>query len=334
MSHEIIFDEQRGINPIAFTGQTPWHGLGQQLQPGAPLTEWATAAGMDFSIESAPVLYMDAEGLLRSFNGRQILRRGDNQLPLSIVSDGYKVVQPAEVLDFFTSLVDTAGFKMNTAGVLFAGKKYWALAEIGESARIMGQDRIDGYLLLATACDGTLATTAMFTSIRTVCNNTLNMAVHDAESGHARRYLKIPHSRQFNPAEVKAELGLAASSFGTFIDHANELAKRKVSDREAMEWLVRVFGKVADDQDISDELLAAQDAKTIKTCFELYKGAGMGSDLKSADGTAWGLVNSITQFADHKRKTRTADNRLDNAWFGTMANVKQRAWDEALKLAA
>jgi len=334
MAHEIIFDEQRGINPIAFTGQTPWHGLGQQLQPGAPLTEWATAAGMDFTIAPSPSLFLDSEGLLRSHPNRLTLYRADNFTPLSIVSDQYKVVQPAEVLDFFSSLVDTAGFRMNTAGVLFAGKKYWALAEIGESARIMGQDRIDGYLLLATACDGTLATTAMFTSVRVVCNNTLSMAVYDAESGHSRRYLKIPHSRQFNPDEVKSELGLAASSFNTFIDHANELAKRKVSDREVMEWLVRVFGKLGQDEDISDELLAAQDAKTIKTCFELYKGAGMGSDLKSADGTAWGLVNSITQFADHKRKTRTADNRLDSTWFGSMANLKQRAWDEALKLAA
>ena len=32
---------------------------------------------------------------------------------------------------------------------------------------------MDGYLLLATACDGTLATTAQFTSVRVVCNNTL-----------------------------------------------------------------------------------------------------------------------------------------------------------------
>ncbi|WP_397457282.1 DUF932 domain-containing protein, partial [Pseudomonas versuta] len=31
---------------------------------------------------------------------------------------------------------------------------------------------VNGYLLLATSCDGTLATTATPTTIRVVCNNT------------------------------------------------------------------------------------------------------------------------------------------------------------------
>lgn len=334
MAHEIVFDESRGINPIAFVGETPWHGLGQQLQPGAPLTEWAVAAGMDFGIEGAPVLYLDDKGLLRGFEGRQILRRNDNQAPLSIVSDSYKVVQPAEILDFFSTLVDAAGFRMNTAGVLFAGKKYWALAELGESARIKGQDRIDGYLLLATACDGTLATTAMFTSVRVVCNNTLSFAVQDAEAGNARRHLKVPHSRQFDADVVKAELGLAQGSWNTFVDAANVLSDRKVGDREALEWLVRVFGKVKEGEEITDEVLEAQDARTIKSVFELYKGRGKGSGLVSADGTAWGLVNAVTEWADSSRKTKSLDHRLDSAWFGTTANIKYRAWGEALRLAA
>ena len=32
---------------------------------------------------------------------------------------------------------------------------------------------VKSHLLLATSCDGTLCTTAQFTSLRVVCNNTL-----------------------------------------------------------------------------------------------------------------------------------------------------------------
>lgn len=40
-----------------------------------------------------------------------------------------------------------------------------------------GNGVTNAYVLLATACDGTLATTAQFTSTRVVCNNTLAVAL-------------------------------------------------------------------------------------------------------------------------------------------------------------
>lgn len=335
MAHEIVFDETRQINPVAFVGETPWHGLGQRLEPGQPLEVWAKQAGMDFEIDTAPVLYLDGDDLLRSFPNRNILRRNDTQLPLSIVSDQYRVVQPAEILEFFRSLIDTAGFRMNTAGVLFGGKRYWALAEIGESARIRGQDRLDGFLLLATAVDGTLATTAAFTSVRVVCNNTLSFAVNRLDSGEeSTPYLKVSHNKAFDSESVKGELGLAKKSWDTFIDSAKELSTRTVSDREAVEWLIRVFGKVEEGEDITDEIIKASDAKVIKNVLSLYQGGGKGSNLKSSEGTAWGLVNAVTEWGDFHRNTKTQDNRFDSGQFGTVANIKKRAWDEALKLVA
>jgi hypothetical protein len=53
------------------------------------------------------------------------------------------------------------------------------LAKTGQTAALKGKDVSNGYILLATACDGTLATTAQFTSIRVVCNNTLAIALKD-----------------------------------------------------------------------------------------------------------------------------------------------------------
>jgi len=60
----------------------------------------------------------------------------------------------------------------------------------------------------------------------------------------------------------------------------------------------------------------------------------MGADLSSANGTAWGLVNAVTQFVDHERRARSQDYRLDSAWFGQGAIIKAKAYQEALKLAA
>jgi len=65
-------------------------------------------------------------------------------------------VQPSEILEFYRDLTEVGGYALETAGVLKDGKKLWALARTGQSATLKGRDHVNGFLLLATACDGTL----------------------------------------------------------------------------------------------------------------------------------------------------------------------------------
>ena len=46
------------IEQMAYVGETPWHGLGNQLSQHQPLDVWAQQAGMDWRIESSNVSYM------------------------------------------------------------------------------------------------------------------------------------------------------------------------------------------------------------------------------------------------------------------------------------
>ena len=50
------------IENMAYVGQTPWHGLGNQLTPNQPIEVWAKQAGMDWQIESSNVSYMAQNG--------------------------------------------------------------------------------------------------------------------------------------------------------------------------------------------------------------------------------------------------------------------------------
>ena len=148
--------------------------------PKQPLEVWARALGMDWRIEEAEVRFVAAGGRsLGSIHAspEQMVRyRSDNKAPLSVVSARYQVVQPEEILEIYRDLTEIGRFQLETAGVLKEGRKLWALASTGQSGTLKGKDQINGYLLLVTACDGTLATTAQFTSVRVVCNNTLQIA--------------------------------------------------------------------------------------------------------------------------------------------------------------
>lgn len=315
------------VQSMAYVGETPWHGLGNELAPQQPLEVWAEQAGMAFQILETPVRYMaeqaGALGSIMTFGDQKVLYRSDSKAALSVVSNRYLVVQPREILEFYRDLTEVSGFELETAGVLKEGRKVWALARTGQSASLKGNDTVNGYLLLATACDGTLATTAQFTSIRVVCNNTLAIAL--ANGGLA---VKVPHSTSFDAQAVKRQLGVSVSSWDGFMYRMRTLSERKVKSHEAMNFFLRVF------TDPEATATGLTNERAIKAVQALYDGQGRGAELQSAKGTAWGLLNSVTEFVDHQRRARSQDYRLDSAWFGQGAAIKRKALDEAIRMAA
>ena len=321
MAHELAT-----ASDMAYVGETPWHGLGNALPMGQPIDVWQKQAGMDFNINEAEVLYSvsGSNGLhLQTSPDNKVLFRSDNHAPLSVVSKRYKVVQPRQVLEFYRDLVSAGGFELETAGILKGGKKLWALAKTGQEAMLRGGDQMKAYLLLATSCDGTLCTTAQFTSVRVVCNNTLSMAVGDKAGS-----VKVPHSTLFDPVQVKRELGLGMSAWDTFMDSIKALSERKVHKFEAVNFLIKVLGNP------SVPLAEQPNQKALNNVYALFAGGGKGSELASASGTSWGLLNAVTEYVDHERRARSQDYRLDSAWFGQGAAIKEKAFEEAMKLAA
>lgn len=317
---------------MAFVGEKPWHGLGAQINPDASIEEWRVAAGLNWQIKSAPVMYAPEAELPRGSGlDRHVLYRSDTNAALSVVSSYYKAVQPESVLEFFRDLVGDAGFRINTAGALKNGRKIWALAEIGKSDSIMSVDPITGYLLLATSCDGSMATTARFTSVRVVCQNTLSMAT--GSKAKAGQEVKVYHITDFDHAKVKKDLGIVANTWSSFIEAAKLIARVKLDDAKAVSILQKVYAQSDDDRAMeADKFL--EKSPTSRKVIDLFHGKALGSNLESAKGTAWGLVNSVTEYVDFRSGSRTNDSRLDSAWFGRGAQVKEAVFAECVKLAA
>ncbi len=318
------------VQQMAYVGAEPWHGLGNLLPAKQPIEAWQKAAGMDWTIQETPVRFMADSigtlGTIHSFEEQKVLYRSDSKEALSVVSQRYQVVQPREVLEFYRDLTDLSGYQLETAGVLKGGKKFWALAKTGQSTALKGNDQVNGYLLLATSCDGTLATTATPTTIRVVCNNTLTIAVNGASQA-----IKVPHSTRFDPQAVKQQLGIAVSQWDGFMYRMRTLAERKVKTHEAMNYFLRVM---CDVQPGNLESAGLANERALKRVQSLYDGQGKGAELEAAKGTAWGLLNAVTEFVDHERRARNTENRMDSAWFGQGAVLKQRALESALQLVA
>ena len=333
------------VETMAYTGLTPWHGLGSQLPEKQPLEVWAQAAGMDWQIKESPVHFsidnVHNASMFGSFDEQKVLYRSDTNTALSVVSNRYQVVQPMEVLEFYRDLTEQAGFELETAGVLKGGRKFWALARTGKSTVLKGNDLVNGYVLLATSCDGSLATIAMPTTVRVVCNNTLSIAVNGAEQA-----VKVSHRSNFDADAVKQRLGIAVSQWDQFMYEMKVLSERKVNVKEANRYFETLLSSSqADSAPVIGskshlKLLNAQsesvmpNERAYKKLQAMYGGQGRGAELTAAKDTAWGLLCAVTEFVDHERQARSSENRLDSAWFGNGAQMKQKALEQALQLVA
>ncbi len=302
---------------------------GNRLAQRQPLEVWAEKAGMDWSICAAPVRYQATAGgeqELLSFEDQQVLYRSDTRLPLSVVSDRYRVVQPIEALEFFRDLTEAAQVELECAGTLKEGRRFWALARTGKETALMGNDVVRGYLLLASSCDGVLATSALRTSVRVVCSNTLALALRDAKA-----CIKVTHRTAFDAQKVKRQLGVVVSQWDGFMLQMRELAQRKVRDQEAANFIRRVLAP--NTMTMTSDGIGPHE-RAMKHVQALFNGQGRGAELQASKGTAWGLLNAVTEFVDHERRARSDAYRLDSAWFGQGAVVKERALTQALQLVA
>lgn len=316
MAH--LIDETNGA-AIAYVGDTPWHGLGQKLSPDADLETWKREAKLEWTVKEGKVYFERGADPITcvqdvvEFPQRKALYRSDNKAPLSIVSTGFNIVQPGEVLEFFRKLVTEHGFKLETAGALRGGRKIWALARIAEEIKVL-DDIVLPYALFSTAYDATMATWARLCATRVVCANT--MAYAENESG---KIVRVPHNATFNADDVRLQLGLALNSWEKFKVRALKMAEHEIKDPEAEVFLRELLGVPSDET-----------PRGFAKILELFKGAQAGANKKSTRQTLWGVVQAVAEHVDHNPYARSDDTRLDSAWFGQGNNVKVKAFQKAL----
>lgn len=330
MAHEISVRKD-GFAETAYVGKVGWHGLGNELKAGATIEEWQVAAGMDWRIQKGVVRYNVERGNedyapgYKSFPEKHVLFRSDTKAPLSIVSDHFKVVQPHDVLEFFRDLSDRAGLRLDTAGVLFGGKRFWALAVADGTASVGRGDIFKNMLLISTSCDGSMATEGRWTRVRVVCHNTLSEAREDGKAGS-----RTTHRSVFNPEKAKGDLGITKSNFAEFMADMRRLADTKIAESEVVAMTAEAY-KPGAAKLAKEDFIKVLESYPVKTTLELVlEGKAKGSTLDGVKGTAYGWLNGVTEFVDHHARSHTSDNRVANAWFGNGSALKARAMNMAL----
>lgn len=349
-------------NQFAYAGEPAWHGLGTPIDPKATPQEWLKTAHLDYPVEARSLVMRDnlapKDGRIHftaeNLKGYKAIVRADTQKVFSIMSNRYHVVQNIDVVEFFQEFIAAGGAEMETVGALRGGAQVWALAKLkGADKKIGGVDQMRARLLMMTAFDGTSPTLAKAVDERVVCGNTLAMAL-----GEKGKEIRIRHSRRWTKEladSAKQQLGIAVERIQQMNSLAEQFAKIKVDGKDRIKFLQELLNKqpvvtgtdlpMEPTQDELERVLAGVALASGNVQEDEIKALGKvgadileasfsspGSQLVTADGTLWGLVNGVTYYVDHVRG-RTQDSRLSNAWFGSGATMKEDAVDIAQEMA-
>lgn len=319
MAHELDLNKETGYSTMGrrIGSAKAWHET-DTFRPGLfkqsdPLRVWAEQSSFDFDVvKSALTANVYGERVkLHDYVAIHRVNIDGSVSLLSVQKKNYKPVQPIEILSFFKNQADRAGMILDTAGVLQGGKRYWASAIDGTELDL-GNDRVVRNLILVTSTDGTLSTQCFWSTVRVVCNNTLRLAL----SGRSEHYRQT-HKGYFDPdkAAIDVGIGQANTAWSTFSEQCKQLVDLAVTQDQVEAYLDAIFG---------------EDSKHSGICASLFNGCGIGAELETSKGSAWGLLNAVTEYVDHVQPARS--DRQNKAWFGTGNTVKNKAFELILEL--
>jgi len=320
------------VESMVYAGETPWHGLGVRVDKEITAAEAIQKSGLDWKVELRPIQTVDGVAAPEHCAVVRV-RPGKKPNVLGVVSKKYKLIQNSEAFDFFDHVVGHKQAVYHTAGALGAGERVWILAKLPGSLAPVKDDEIHKYLLLTTGHTGIIAQRMLWTPIRVVCQNTLNIALSGLRAGEG---IRIRHA-----GNIEAKIEEAQRALGLSIKYYNDLEdsfKLLAGHQMKKDQVARLFDTIFPLREDRKDDTSKGNAGVRERILHLNE-KGAGSDIKGVRGTAWGYYNSIVEFVDHFRKTRgknvqaKAESRLTSQWFGTGARLKQQAFKTLTEIA-
>ena len=311
------------VETMAYAGEVPWHKLGVSVSNDLTPVQMMDKAGLNWNVREVES-FVEFDGKRIATGQKSLVRETDGKILTNVGAD-WNPVQNETAFEFFNDFVMNGEMEMHTAGSLKGGQMVWALAKVGESFELFGDDRVDSYLLFSNPHQYGKSIDVRFTPIRVVCNNTLTFSLSSKKDNS----VKVGHRTQFDPDSVKESLGVAKSQLNTYKDMAEFLGSKRFTTDSLIEYYNTIFPRTADKRvqgkALSVETLS-RNAKLAYDALEQQPGS------KYAEGSWWQAFNSVTYITDHVQG-RNADNRLYSSWYGPNQSRKANALKSAVEYA-
>lgn len=295
-----------------------WHrGIGSDVSASMTLDEQLVAAGLNWDVATSDVSYGDRyesgykKAIYRTDTGDLLDCAGKNWIPY----------QNKDLLEVFHRFCGDAGLSIDHLGALDGGRVIFAGADLPISfdVRNVG-DIVRGRLLLFNFHKVGFGLQVKIQAERLICTNGMTLPVTMGNR-------VINHVSAFNANKVEKILESALKNVNQFEATAEKLASTSMSVEQATLLLINEFG--------NPKLPVDQQPAVVDTCLRLFSGGGLGSDLLSAYNTAWGLLNSVTEFFNHRSQIRNGTaTHLNSLLLGSKARQQNQFYERLVSVCA
>ena len=333
MAHLINFNERKGTHSFASNAEKAWHGLGQVVDKAMTAAEAIELANLDYEVEKttihARIEGEDGIALYQPFEDKFATYRKDTQETLGIVGGRYEIVQNKDAFGFFDAIIDEGEAIFETAGALGKGERIFVTAKLPEDMLVAGEE-CNKYIILTNSHDGTSSIIAGFTSVRIVCNNTLQAAL----KGLTNKVL-IEHrtGAKERLAEAYKVMNIGSRYMTEVQDVFNQMAKTQITDEVLQNYIISVM------KPEYKALKSKEEEEKISTRFKnqvtsIYEFA-LSHPTQQTDatrGTLWGAYNAISGYYNYIQKYKNEEQKFTSQMFGNANNKIIKAFNEAVHI--
>ena len=277
-----------------------------------------------------------------NFSSREMLYKAKLDWEVSkIPSQRPKSYGNQETMRFFKGFFEAGKADIETIGSLDGARILWGLARLNQDFTLTGEDKVKGYVLLASRNESREKIEIQFIAVREHCHNMLPIA------SKAKPHIKNIFRRSFNPTfpflnqkpqtfddemnkKVAGMVTLGREAISNFAADAQQLADKKIATPISWHYMFDVFQPetLKKISTVGEKEVAELAEKNTKLAIETLSQV---SEQQPYEMTAWSLLNAVTYIIDH-RLGSNQDSRLRQAWFGSNAKLKTRALELALAL--
>jgi phage/plasmid-like protein (TIGR03299 family) len=336
MAHNLYSNNGRIAMWCTGDRKAAWHELGQRTPDAQTWDQAMTLSGLDWRVikrqlfgSVAEVSASDRVTLdhLVPVPAYGIFRDSDGAY-LGTVGDQYTPIQNQHAFEFVDTLLEAGdGAHYESAGALGNGERIWCLAKVPHTITVAGEDKSEVYLLFTTSHDGSMAATCKMSTIRVVCQNTLNQALSANGAMVRVKHTRDAAIRLDQARKLMEGVGVDAKKLE---EKLNLLAARKMTKDSMLTIFDRLF-PAPKDKDSN----TTRRENVLADVLRLYESNDK-NVYPQIRGTAYNLLNAITEYTDHERTARItsgrsgytlAQARAENAFVGTGDALKQEALD-------